>query len=217
MSEARRSSGRQRPTATRGPVRDAARDARIIAAALDLLAEGGYAALTMEKAAVRAGVGKATVYRRWSSREDLAADAVETLGFAAGPDQEAPHPTTLRDDLVRTLVITSGCTDGNRHRLVAVLLETSRSHAELTAALRERFVAGQRAGISGCLERAMTRGEITDSRVERLLEPGRLELAAAITLLVHLPSLEDRPLGAEGVARIVDQVLMPLITGSSNT
>ncbi|MCC9705478.1 TetR/AcrR family transcriptional regulator [Streptomyces sp. MNU76] len=53
----------------------------VVRAANELLAEGGYPAPTMDKAAARAGVGKATVYRRWRSRTELAA---EDLGIPGG-------------------------------------------------------------------------------------------------------------------------------------
>ncbi|MFJ9705773.1 TetR/AcrR family transcriptional regulator [Streptomyces sp. NPDC101234] len=211
MSETGTVRGRRRPAAAHGPARDVTRDARIIEATLDLLAERGYADLTMDGVAARAEVGKATVYRRWASREDLVADALETLDLAVDP-ADVPHPPRLRDDLVGTLTATSGCKGGRGHRLTAVLLATTRSHPRVTSALRERYATAQRDGISGCLHRAEERGELDGSRTERLLEPGRLEITAAIALMVQQPLCDDRPLGPEDIERIVDQVLMPLIT-----
>ena len=56
------------------------RSRRVIAdATLDLLAEVGYGELTVEGVAKRAGVGKSTVYRHWSSKVDLVTDAIATL------------------------------------------------------------------------------------------------------------------------------------------
>ena len=60
----------------------------IFEATLDELAEVGYAKLTMERVAARAGASKASVYRRWPSRMELALDAVHHL---------APDPTDLPD------------------------------------------------------------------------------------------------------------------------
>ncbi|MFG2940325.1 TetR/AcrR family transcriptional regulator [Streptomyces sp. NPDC048282] len=213
MSETSNAQGRQRPAASYGPARDAARDARIIDATLDLLVEQGYADLTMGEVAVRAGVSKATVYRRWASREDLVADTLESLDFNVPQDDDSTRPTRLRDDLVRTLTGTSGCTGAFGGRLTAVLLATTRSNPEVTSALRKRYVAAQRSGIADCLRRAVARGEADGGRVEELLEPGRLETAAAIALIMHSPLFEEGPLDTAAIGRIVDQVLLPLIAG----
>ena len=58
-----------------GRPRDATRDAVIMSAALEVLAEHGYDRMTMDQVAKRAGAGKATLYRRWPSKADLVAQA----------------------------------------------------------------------------------------------------------------------------------------------
>ena len=72
----------------------------IIEATLDLIGEGmGVSELSIEAIASRAGVGKTTIYRRWSNKEDLVVDALATL--------KAPMPrlsgTSVRDDLISWL------------------------------------------------------------------------------------------------------------------
>src|SRR2546423_2792358 len=62
----------------RGRPRDPQVDAAVTQAALDLLAEQGFAGMTIEGIAARAGVGKAAVYRRWSSKVDIVVDALNT-------------------------------------------------------------------------------------------------------------------------------------------
>jgi AcrR family transcriptional regulator len=71
-------------------------DRRIAQAALDLFAESGWAGFAMETVARRAGVGKASLYLRWSSKEAMLADAV-TLRLARVADVDTG---TLRGDLV---------------------------------------------------------------------------------------------------------------------
>src|SRR5262245_15984544 len=66
---------RRRP----GRPRKAATDEAIVRAALDLLAERGFQAATIEAIALRAGVGRNTIYRRWPSKEELIADALREL------------------------------------------------------------------------------------------------------------------------------------------
>ena len=51
-------------------------DQAILSAALDLFAESGPDALCIEQVAARAGVGKATIYRRWPGKEDMLVDAL---------------------------------------------------------------------------------------------------------------------------------------------
>lgn len=204
--------GRQRPGGAFGPLRDETRNARIIEAVLDLIVESGYADLTMGEVAARAEVAKATVYRRWASREDLVADALESLMLPVVP-AEVPAAGTLREDLIATLTHTSACLHPRSPRFSAVLAATS-SHPEIADTLRKRYVAAQRGGIVSCLHRAHDRGEITAERVARLLAPGRLEIAAAVGLLVFQEDLLGAVLDVEGIARLVDQVLLPLVGGA---
>jgi AcrR family transcriptional regulator len=86
--------GRGRPPG-RGPkVRTA-----VLGAALGELTDTGYAALTVENVARRAGVHKTTVYRRWNDRDSLVADAVSELAATRVP---FPDSGDIRADL-RTL------------------------------------------------------------------------------------------------------------------
>ena len=202
--------GRQRPRGAFGPVRDETRDARIIEAVLDLIVEGGYADLTMGAVAARAQVAKATIYRRWASREDLVADALESLMLPVASD-EVPASRTLRDDLIATLTRSSACLHPQARRFSVVLAAATASHPQIADTLRERYVAGQREAIASCLRRAQERGELTAQRVEDLLAPGALVIAAAIGVLVLPEDLLGASLDVEGIARVVDQVLLPLV------
>src|SRR5689334_5908035 len=71
----------------------------ILDAAIQLIREVGYDALTMDAIATRAGVGKATVYRRWSTKETLAAEAVERIMRAI----PVPDTGTVEGDLRRMM------------------------------------------------------------------------------------------------------------------
>ncbi|MFE7741755.1 TetR-like C-terminal domain-containing protein [Nocardia sp. NPDC057455] len=213
MTRSTRPTGRQRPSGAFGPVRDQTRNARIIEAVLDLIVESGYADLTMAAVAARAEVAKATVYRRWASREDLVADALESIMLPAVP-AEVAAAGTLREDLIATLTQSSACLQPRERRFSAVLAAATASHPQIADTLRERYIAGQREGIVSCLHRARERGEITAERVERLLAPGRLEIAAAVGVLVLQEDLTGAVLDVEGIARLVDQVLLPLVGGT---
>ncbi|MER6283775.1 TetR/AcrR family transcriptional regulator [Streptomyces sviceus] len=90
-----------RPTgAVRGRPRSEAVERSIIEAVIKLLEDGvPLAELSIERIARTAGVGKATIYRRWDGKEELFVDVVRT---AEPPDAELPG-TSMRDDLVALL------------------------------------------------------------------------------------------------------------------
>lgn len=213
MTESTRTHGRQRPSGAFGPVRDEARNTRIIDSVLDLIVERGYANLTMSAVAARAGVAKATVYRRWASREDLVADALESIMLPVAA-AETTTAGTLREDLIAALTHSSACLHPRERRFSAVLAATTATHPQTADTLRERYIAAQREAILSCLRRAGERGEITEERIEQLLAPGRLEITAAIGVLLQPEDLLGAALDVDGIARVVDQVLLPLVGGT---
>ncbi|MDH6433791.1 UNVERIFIED_CONTAM: AcrR family transcriptional regulator [Streptomyces canus] len=84
----------------RGRPRSEAVERSIIEAVIKLLEDGvPLAELSIERIARTAGVGKATIYRRWNGKEELFVDVVRT---AEPPDAELPG-TSMRDDLVALL------------------------------------------------------------------------------------------------------------------
>jgi AcrR family transcriptional regulator len=87
------------PRRKRGRPRDPEADGRILAAASSLILMRGFESMTVDEVASNAGVGKATVYRRWARKEDLAVAAMEQLYR-----DEMPPPDTgsIRGDLTAT-------------------------------------------------------------------------------------------------------------------
>jgi TetR/AcrR family transcriptional regulator, regulator of autoinduction and epiphytic fitness len=73
----------------------------ILRAALDELGEVGYGAFTIESVATRAGVGKSTIYRHWSEKLALIADAFETLHEQGTPDLGSGSPRKILERIVR--------------------------------------------------------------------------------------------------------------------
>src|SRR5579859_7198686 len=81
----------------RGRPRNPTVDAAILTATLGLLIERGYARLTMEQVAARAGVGKASLYLRWPSKVALVAEAIQQR---SGVPPEVPDMGSLREDML---------------------------------------------------------------------------------------------------------------------
>src|SRR6202050_2032008 len=89
--------------ANRGPGAPRSEQAEhaIIEATLDLFAEQGFEGVCVEAVAARAGVGKATIYRRWPNKEEL---LLAALGALKSPYPE-PKGASARDDLVALLTV----------------------------------------------------------------------------------------------------------------
>lgn len=70
---------------TRGRPRDPERERRVLQAAIEEYSDRGWAGLTMDGVAKRAGVGKSTIYLRWTNKEDLLAAAIESMSHGLEP------------------------------------------------------------------------------------------------------------------------------------
>ena len=143
-------------TAGPGRPRSARADAAILDATLELLAEGGYAALTMEGIADRAGVGKATLYRRWKSPEEVVAAAVATFV----EEIRIPDTGSLEEDLRLLMHRAVEVYRGRPGRVLPGLLAAMAASEEVGRAVREHFLDGRRAALATVVDRAVERGEL---------------------------------------------------------
>ncbi|MET3615306.1 AcrR family transcriptional regulator [Rhizobium aquaticum] len=203
-------SSRQKPAGTAGRTRDAGRDRLIHEAVLALLSEVGAEALSMEAVAARAGVGKATIYRRWATLADLIADATDTLVFPASP--AGARSGSLRNDLIESLIEATGCLDPHRQRIISTVLEASLRGTHSVEGLRSRFIRCVKTAINGAIERAVARGEL-DANVTSAGSPGEepIQLAVVVGLLINFPHITGHPLTHREFERIVDEALLPLL------
>ncbi len=141
-----------------GRPRSAEADRAILRATVDLLACEGYGGVTMEGVAARAGVGKATVYRRWHSKSALVVDAVDACRESGW---QAPDTGSAREDLlafVRGFMDVIRASDAGRV-MPALVAELARS-PELAATFRDGFIAPRRARVVEAVRRGVDRGEI---------------------------------------------------------
>lgn len=130
--------------------------AAILDATLGLLAAEGVGGLTVDAVAARAGVGKATVYRHWSSRAELIVDAIASLVT----DDDAGEGGSLRDDLRAAYDrISTVCSTGPLAQILPSLAEAARRDPELATVHRD-FVGRRRRHLVAALERADARGEL---------------------------------------------------------
>ena len=184
-----------------GRPRSADADRAIVRAAVDLIGERGLSGLTVDAVATRAGVGKATIYRRWPSKGDL------VIGTLAAALEHSPVPDRggLRADLLALAETMAAWLREPRVEglLPAVVAEASRS-PEVRASLGA-LVDDRRETARAVLRRAQRRGELRRGvDVEAVLDL----LAGAL----HFRTMVSRePLGPEIPGRLVDTLLEGIV------
>jgi AcrR family transcriptional regulator len=185
--------------APRGRPRSQEADRAIMAAARDLLAERGLAAMSIEEVAARAGVGKATIYRRWPSKGLLALDA-----FVASFREEQPLPDTgsLRCDLLAALhAWVRAVTQTAMGPMLTGLIAEAQHDPELRGAWRDRVIEPLRTQHRIMLDRAIERGEIGASVDRDVVLDLFFGAAEHRLLLGHLL------LTSEFIVEVVDTIL----------
>jgi AcrR family transcriptional regulator len=169
----------------------------ILRAASELLAEKGLAAMTMEGVAARAGVGKASIYRRWPSVGLLALDATLEQYLH---DQPGRDTGSLEGDLLATARGWIRSVKGPTGPVLRFLTAEVQSDPDLAAAWRDRVVKQIRLRRRPIVERAVARGEIPAGSDPELILDLLFGPLYHRLLNGHLP-LNDR--FAVGVARMI--------------
>jgi AcrR family transcriptional regulator len=176
----------------------------IIEATLDLFAEQGIDGVCVEEVAARAGVGKATIYRRWSGKEDLLLAAFASL---KSPYPE-PKGVSVRDDLVAILqVMCADKADPRKARRFALLLGEGEKYPRLIARYKETVIEPRRDVMRAVIRRGIQTGELrADTDVE-------IAVLALIGIVVAKEKSADggaSTLNDEFAARVVDELLLGL-------
>ena len=126
-------------------------------------AERGFAAISLERVAARAGAGKAAIYRRFSSHYEFAAAAVSTLGLTlAMPEDHGSLDADVLAFLTRLRAVL-------RHPMIRRILPDLHAEAARSARMRDlntQVAKARRAQAQVILDRAIKRGEL-DRAVDR--------------------------------------------------
>jgi len=185
-----------------GRPRDPSRDGVIRAAILRLLAESGYAALTMDAVAAEAGVGKATIYRRWRTKTDL---VVDTIAEVNRVEALVPDTGTLEGDLrmlLHNLVTTINSPMG---AATVSLLSALPHQPDLAAAFRSGPLGQWNTSFGQVWAHAEARGEITAGQANSPVP----DVASA--LLVQRWLITGQPVDEEYADEVLHLVVMPLV------
>ena len=187
------------PTPARRPGGRSARvRADVIAATLAELGERGYAALSLESIARRAGVHKTTLYRRWGTREELVLDAMLER---AGAHISVPDTGSLRGDLLELARTAAANAASPEVAAMARAVAAESPRDGRLAAANRRFWAERLALDGAMVERAIERGEVAAGT-----EPVRV--IEAVIGPIHLRLLlTGEPVDDSFLEEIVDVVV----------
>ncbi|MEM9806576.1 MAG: TetR/AcrR family transcriptional regulator [Cyanobacteria bacterium P01_D01_bin.56] len=141
-----------------GRPRSAASHQAMLKAALELLSEVGFEAMSIEAIATRAGVGKTTIYRRYSSKNELIADAIESIR----EEVLIPDTGNLWSDVDAIIENAAQITLTPLGRqAVAMIISSASSNLGFAQIYWEKYLQPRRQAFDIVIERAKARNEIT--------------------------------------------------------
>jgi AcrR family transcriptional regulator len=192
----------ERPTKTLGRKRDHTRDAEILEASIDILAEAGFEGMTMDMVAARAKAGKATMYRRWSSKTELVRDALTWMNRNHLELDLLPDTGTLRNDLL-TLLKPQSIEEGERKLRVLAGLGSffTQNPESVNGGIFEPWVAVNKE----LMRRAVSRGEI----------PVQADIEMACQVIVSMASyrglVQRKTFDTRFYTELIEGVLLPAL------
>ncbi len=193
------------PASSMGRKRDPSRDTAILDATLEVLADVGYLGMTVDMVVARARAGKATVYRRWPSKEELVLDAVAQMKPGQLDLDRLPDTGTLRGDLLGLFKPASIEEGARRLKVMAGLAAMMQGHPALAEAAADAITEPWAAAHRTLIRRSVDRGETV--------------AAVDIETLCHLiPSMaayrsvvQQKPFDLDFLITMVDEVLLPAL------
>jgi len=188
--------------------RGAALERAILDAAYEELSESGYAGFAVESVAARARTGKASIYRRWPSKQLLVLDAlcrVMPTPSDLGLTPTWPDDMTTIEALREVAEVIATVASSPLGDVVRAIKGEAASDPELAKAVDDQFHAPRRDYLIALLRRGVERGEV---------RPGADTAVVADVLpaiLVHRVILQREQVTAAVINDLMDQVLIPLI------
>ncbi|NUT44651.1 MAG: TetR/AcrR family transcriptional regulator [Thermoactinospora sp.] len=175
----------------------------ILEATLDLIGEGsGVTELTIEAIAARAGVGKTTIYRRWSNKEDLVVDALATL---KSPVPDLPGESVRGDLIVLMEAMRLDALQSDRRCVMNIAMSESDRYPHLFEKFRRIAIEPRREAMRKVLRRGAANGELQpDLDIDLAMQI----VSGPMVMFTRWADPED--LTEDLPQRIVDQVLAGL-------
>lgn len=192
-------------TATVGRKRDDSLDASIIEAALTILADVGFDRMTMDLVAAKAKTGKASMYRRWSSKTELVRDALVHMNKSSVALGEPPDTGSLREDLLALVKPKSAEQSEKKMRVLSGLGSFFAEYRKVSEDISAQIFGGWEAANAELFARAMERGEIAKSAdIE-----GACKVISAMT--AYTTTLLVQTFDKTSYAELLDNILLPAL------
>jgi AcrR family transcriptional regulator len=195
-----------KPRAKAGRKRDEARDGLILEAALAVLAEQGYEGMTIDMVAARAGMARATVYRRWATKTDLVLDAVARMSHSDVNLDQLPDTGSLRGDMTAMIIPFDDEQQQIRIHAMAGLLSLAKADERLAEAATGSGIRPWIEANRFLMQRAVDRGEFPPADVGTLAE--------VIPMLCVARAVQRLPITREFSLALIDGVIIPALRGS---
>jgi AcrR family transcriptional regulator len=177
--------------------RGAALEEALLEAAWHQLQDRGYAALSMDAVAARAGTSKTVLYRRWRTRAELALATIRKYAHVPEPD---PDTGTLRKDVMAVLQWLSDRYKSFPDVMQGLMIELP----EADQAVSQTSLLA----LARVVDRAALRGELaTDAIAPRLLR-------VPLDLARYEMFTTRKPLARRQIEEIVDSIFLPLVAAS---
>jgi AcrR family transcriptional regulator len=182
----------------------------ILHAAAEVLRKSGYAGMTMDRVASRAGTNKNAIYRRWPNRAALGIAAYRHLCDAAMPN---PDTGTLRGDALEMLRRANQTWSSPHGAILRGLIAAAGDDPALLNLMRQHSGADTMdLAWLAMLKRAAARGEAPPAAVHPRVATTPINLLRAEYAMRGIPSVPD-----EVLIEIVNEVFLPLVRGRAQT
>lgn len=189
----------------RGRPLDMSRNEVILTTTLQLLAENGFDALTIDAVAAKAKVGKATIYRRWSSKADLVIDAASMISPFQKLEESLNREQGVRGQLVDMLSFLFQCDDDKAQTMLTAIYNAASSNEKVEKALRNEFYWRHREAIKSIVCPFLKKGHsLTEAEFDLLADIGP-------ALITYRGVFIGKPFDRGYVERMVDTLMMPMI------
>ncbi|MEZ0365890.1 TetR/AcrR family transcriptional regulator [Mycobacterium sp. pUA109] len=187
---------------------DRSRDPAILDAALAVVSENGYDAANMNDIAARAGVGKAAIYRRWSSKAALVTDAL----IYWRPDlliKDAPDTGSLTGDLDALVERVGRENDDPVPNDLVLRVALQAAHdPDLAATVDDLVLLKGRGVVAKILAQAAARGEISPDRDWSMI-------ADVVLAMGLLQVIRGQSMNADFVRQVIDTLVLPAVHAPS--
>lgn len=192
-----------------GRKRDDSIDERVLTATMDILADVGFDSMTVDMVIARAGIGKASVYRRWTSKSELVRDALIRMNRSHLELDKVPDTGNLREDLLAVLRPHSIEDSERKLRVLAGLGSfLSQNAAFLENGAAQPFDSWMAVNRE-ILQRASDRGEISrGADIETACQ-------VLVSMVAYRGLVEHRPFDSDFFRQLIDRVLLPLLASSA--